>query len=100
MRKKTYKTAKGKTIEIDFHAGENDIAMGNLAGKGIANARGDILGKGSKNIVQKRSEKVRKFYREELPVVEKNFDISDNPVPLKKEEPVKKVSKKRESKKH
>ena len=63
---KTYRTANGKTVDIDNIrlTNENTIAVGNMK----VNARGDLLGPGG-TVVQTRNQAMDKHYRIHSPVV-------------------------------
>ena len=66
--KKQYKTAKGKTFDMEQFTNslQKTVAVGNLGGGKPTNARGDILGKGGK-IETSREKIVQNYYRKELP---------------------------------
>lgn len=78
--RKVYKTAKGRRFDLDTFLQNNSqtVSVGNIAGNAITNAKGDVLGKGGKSIIHKRSEQVRRFYRDELPVVKDKVSIKED----------------------
>ena len=79
MARKIYKTAKGRKFDLDafLHGKASTTSVGNLGGSNPTNAKGDILNRGGRTIKQKRSEEVRRFYKEELPVVQEQVSIKD-----------------------
>lgn len=69
--RKQYRTAKGLAFDMEAftQANEKVVAVGNLGGPNVVNAKGDILGKAGK-VIKKRKEVVDQYYRENLPVHE------------------------------
>lgn len=69
--RKQYKTARGRTIDIEAlrQLNEKTVAVGNLGGPGKnVNSRGDILDKDGK-VLKKREQIVREYYRSNIPKV-------------------------------
>lgn len=83
--RKTYRTANGKSIDLDLLIQRNELTP--AVGNARVNARGDELGKGGK-IVRKREEVLRDYYQNsksvpDEPKREKTEKKSETPDPKK-----------------
>jgi hypothetical protein len=67
--RKTYTTARGKTIDLDLLMKRNELTP--AVGNARVNARGDELGAGGK-IIRKREEVVQEYYKGNTPVIDEN----------------------------
>ena len=64
--RKTYTTARGKSIDLDLLIKRNELTP--AVGNARVNARGDELGPGGK-IIRKREEVVKDYYKGSAPVI-------------------------------
>jgi hypothetical protein len=67
--RKTYTTARGKTIDLDLLMKRNELTP--AVGNARVNARGDELGPGGK-IIRKREDVVKEYYKGSAPVIDEN----------------------------
>lgn len=65
--RKTYTTARGKTIDLDLLMKRNELTL--AVGNARVNARGDELGPGGK-IIRKREDVVKEYYKGSAPVID------------------------------
>jgi hypothetical protein len=65
--RKTYTTARGKTIDLDLLMKRNELTP--AVGNARVNARGDELGPGGK-IIRKREDVVKEYYKGSAPVID------------------------------
>jgi hypothetical protein len=76
--RKTYTTARGKSIDLDLLMKRNELTP--AVGNARVNARGDELGPGGK-IIRKREDVVKDYYKGSAPVA--NEDRTQKTVPNK-----------------
>jgi hypothetical protein len=67
--RKTYTTARGKTIDLDLLMKRNELTP--AVGNARVNARGDELGAGGK-IIRKKEEVVKEYYKGNAPVIDES----------------------------
>lgn len=65
--RKTYTTARGKTIDLDLLMKRHELTP--AVGNARVNARGDELGPGGK-IIRKREDVVKDYYKGSAPVID------------------------------
>lgn len=81
--RKTYTTARGKTIDLDLLMKRNELTP--AVGNARVNARGDELGPGGK-IIRKREEVVKEYYKGNVPVIDENSQRLQQKQEIKKTE--------------
>ena len=81
--RKTYKTMRGKSIDMDLLQQRNELTP--AVGNAKVNARGDELGPGGK-IAKKREEVLADYYRDNPTKVPDKVETA--PQPVQKDEPV------------
>jgi hypothetical protein len=77
--RKTYRSMKGKVVDLDLLIKRNELTP--AVGNARVNARGDELGPGGK-IIRKREEVMQDYYKGSAPVVHESAEV-DAPVETK-----------------